>query len=91
MGSYTFKWYAVPGPLHHLHSSPLRWKLTRGLPRCRENPTTDASDVLVTGSFDNWTKSVKLEKQGNVFQKTVQFPEKDIVNKIYYKVSAKAL
>ncbi|QPG98174.1 hypothetical protein C2857_007335 [Epichloe festucae Fl1] len=49
------------------------------------NPTTDPSDVLVTGSFDGWTKSVKLEKDRGIFQKTVQFSEKDAANKIYYK------
>ncbi|KAG8406890.1 Cruciform DNA binding protein, variant 2 [Metarhizium acridum] len=50
-----------------------------------ENPTGDVSDVLVTGSFDGWTKSVKLEKQGTSFQKTVSFSEKDASSKIYYK------
>ncbi|KAF5128278.1 hypothetical protein E5D57_009214 [Metarhizium anisopliae] len=52
-----------------------------------ENPTGDVSDVLVTGSFDGWTKSVKLEKQGTSFHKTVTFAEKDASSKIYYKVS----
>ncbi|KID83428.1 carbohydrate-binding module family 48 protein [Metarhizium guizhouense ARSEF 977] len=50
-----------------------------------ENPTGDVSDVLVTGSFDGWTKSVKLEKQGTSFHKTVTFAEKDASSKIYYK------
>ncbi|KID61597.1 carbohydrate-binding module family 48 protein, partial [Metarhizium hybridum] len=50
-----------------------------------ENPTGDVSDVLVTGSFDGWTKSVKLEKQGTSFHKTVTFSEKDASSKIYYK------
>ncbi|KAK2596629.1 Cruciform DNA binding protein [Conoideocrella luteorostrata] len=49
------------------------------------NPTADTSDVLVTGSFDEWTKSVRLEKVGGIFQKTVHFSEKDASKKIYYK------
>lgn len=43
-----------------------------------------AEDVYVTGTFDNWTKSVRLEKVGDVFQKTVELPEAS--QKIYYKV-----
>ncbi|KAK7398243.1 Cruciform DNA binding protein, partial [Neonectria punicea] len=42
-----------------------------------------AEEVYVTGTFDSWTKSVKLEKQGDVFQKTVDL--KDASEKIYYK------
>ncbi|KAG6258085.1 hypothetical protein E4U49_006575 [Claviceps purpurea] len=51
------------------------------------DPTNDPSDVLVTGSFDGWTKSVTLDKDADdgIFQKTVQFSEKDVANKIYYK------
>ena len=48
---------------------------------CREHP---ADEVYVTGTFDNWTKSVKLEKQGDVFSKTVDLKEPE--GKIYYKV-----
>jgi hypothetical protein len=49
----------------------------------REHP---AEEVYVTGTFDDWTKSVKLEKEGDVFQKTVDL--KDASKKIYYKVGA---
>jgi len=42
-----------------------------------------AEEVYVTGTFDNWTKSVKLEKEGSLFQKTVEL--KDASQKIYYK------
>ncbi|KAG5928321.1 hypothetical protein E4U42_000864 [Claviceps africana] len=49
------------------------------------DPTTEPSDVLVTGSFDGWTKSVTLEKDRGVFQKTIDISEKDAANKIYYK------
>lgn len=38
----------------------------------------------MTGTFDNWTKSVQLEKEGNVFSKTVDLKEPE--GKIYYKV-----
>ncbi|KLU92167.1 hypothetical protein MAPG_11113 [Magnaporthiopsis poae ATCC 64411] len=39
--------------------------------------------VYVTGTFDDWTKSIKLDKVGDVFEKEVTFP--DQVEKIYYK------
>ncbi|KAJ4267454.1 Cruciform DNA binding protein [Fusarium torreyae] len=42
-----------------------------------------ADEVYVTGTFDNWTKSVKLEKNNNVFTKTVDLKEPE--GKIYYK------
>lgn len=48
---------------------------------CREHP---ADEVYVTGTFDNWTKSVQLEKKGDVFSKTVDLKEPE--GKIYYKV-----
>lgn len=38
----------------------------------------------MTGTFDNWTKSVRLEKEGDVFSKTVELKEPE--GKIYYKV-----
>ncbi|KAF4447617.1 5'-AMP-activated protein kinase subunit beta-2 [Fusarium austroafricanum] len=50
------------------------------LSRTLEHP---ADEVYVTGTFDNWTKSVKLEKEGNVFSKTVDLKEPE--GKIYYK------
>lgn len=42
-----------------------------------------AEEVFVTGTFDNWTKSEQLPKEGDVFQKTVFL--KDASQKIYYK------
>lgn len=47
----------------------------------REHPATD---VYVTGTFDNWSKSEKLVKEGDIFQKSVDLPNAD--EKIYYKV-----
>ncbi|KIL96143.1 hypothetical protein FAVG1_00885 [Fusarium avenaceum] len=43
-----------------------------------------ADEVYVTGTFDNWTKSVQLEKKGDVFSKTVDLKEPE--GKIYYKL-----
>jgi hypothetical protein len=40
--------------------------------------------VYVTGTFDNWSKSEKLEKGDGIFQKTVTLPNAQ--DKIYYKV-----
>jgi hypothetical protein len=51
----------------------------------REHP---AEEVYVTGTFDNWTKSIQLEKKGDVFEKTVDL--KDASSKIYYKVRLSA-
>ncbi|KAL7932256.1 carbohydrate-binding module family 48 protein [Trichoderma chlorosporum] len=42
-----------------------------------------AEEVFVTGTFDNWTKSEQLAKEGDVFQKTVTL--KDASQKIYFK------
>jgi hypothetical protein len=44
----------------------------------------DASEVYVTGTFDDWTKSEKLIQTGNVFEKNVTLPS--AAEKIYYKV-----
>jgi hypothetical protein len=47
----------------------------------REHP---ASEVYVTGTFDNWSKSEQLVKTGDVFEKNVTLPSAS--EKIYYKV-----
>jgi hypothetical protein len=47
----------------------------------REHP---ASEVYVTGTFDNWSKSEKLIKTGDVFEKNVTLSSAS--EKIYYKV-----
>jgi hypothetical protein len=47
----------------------------------REHP---ASEVYVTGTFDDWSKSEKLTKTGDYFAKDVTLPRAD--EKIYYKV-----
>jgi len=44
-----------------------------------------AKEVFVTGTFDNWSKSVQLDPtDSTVHEKEVQLPETD--KKIYYKV-----
>jgi hypothetical protein len=42
----------------------------------------DAEDVHVTGTFDNWQKSIQLENKDGVFKKTVELPK----TKTQYKV-----
>lgn len=34
-----------------------------------------ANDVYVTGTFDDWRKTVKLEKEDGIFKKTVELPK----------------
>ena len=49
----------------------------------RDHPATE---VYVTGTFDDWAKTAKLEKkEGTRFEKTVELPHSD--RKIYYKAS----
>jgi Glycogen recognition site of AMP-activated protein kinase len=47
----------------------------------RDHP---AEEVYVTGTFDNWSKSEKLVKTGDVFEKNVTLSS--AAEKIYYKV-----
>lgn len=44
----------------------------------------EAGQVFVTGTFDNWEKTVQLERKGNGFEKEVYLP--NISEKIQYKV-----
>lgn len=48
-----------------------------------------AEEVYVTGTFDNWSKSEKMEKVDDIFEKSVELP--DSSEKIYYKVGASYL
>jgi hypothetical protein len=61
--------------------SSLEGLLTHPFPR--PHP---ANDVHVTGTFDDWGKTEKLEKVGDVFEKEVTLPSAD--EKYYYKVRA---
>ena len=47
----------------------------------REHP---AKEVYVTGTFDDWARSVKLDNKGSCFEKVVELPLAN--KKIYYKV-----
>jgi SpoVK/Ycf46/Vps4 family AAA+-type ATPase len=49
------------------HSSASQW-----LTDTREHA---ANEVLVTGTFDDWQKTVTLEKVDGVFKKTVELPK----------------
>jgi len=42
-----------------------------------------AQEVYVTGDFDDWSKSIKLEKKGDSFNKTVTIHGEE--NRIHYK------
>ncbi|QDS70593.1 hypothetical protein FKW77_000107 [Venturia effusa] len=44
----------------------------------------EANEVFVTGTFDDWGKTEKLDRKGDFFEKDVQLPNKD---KILYKAS----
>ena len=57
----------------------MQW-LTNG-PGSRNHP---ASEVYVTGTFDDWAKSVKLERKGDGYEKLVELPQSE--HKILYKV-----
>jgi 1,4-alpha-glucan branching enzyme len=46
-------------------------------------PHPEANDVHVTGTFDDWGKSVQLNKVGDVWEKDVELPKAD--EKILYK------
>ncbi|KAF2805195.1 uncharacterized protein BDZ99DRAFT_524907 [Mytilinidion resinicola] len=37
-----------------------------------------ANEVFVTGTFDDWKQSVKLEKEGGIFKKTVELPKQKV-------------
>ena len=63
---------------------PTAAKLTRCFsPLHRTKP---AKEVYVTGTFDDWKRTEKLEPVGDVFEKTVTLP--DSSKKILYKVRA---
>ncbi len=40
----------------------------------------------MTGTFDNWSKSVKLQKDGDSFTKTVDIPSTTSAGTVHYKV-----
>ncbi|KAF2503383.1 hypothetical protein BU16DRAFT_521972 [Lophium mytilinum] len=38
----------------------------------------NANEVFVTGTFDDWKQSVKLEKEDGIFKKTVELPKQKV-------------
>lgn len=46
-----------------------------------EDKEDKVNEVFVTGTFDDWSKSIKLEKEDGVFTKTVELPK----TKVQYK------
>lgn len=44
----------------------------------------NANEVYVTGTFDDWGKTVRLDRNGEVFEKEVELPATE--EKIQYKV-----
>jgi 1,4-alpha-glucan branching enzyme len=69
----------------HIHSSGAHIFQPKhsALSDCCYRAHPEASEVYVTGDFDDWQKSVKLEKNGDIFEKTVELP---LGKKILYKV-----
>lgn len=55
-----------------------------GLTASVDNRDHPANEVYVTGTFDDWAKSVRLEKKGNIFEKLVVLSQAE--ENIYYKV-----
>ena len=47
-----------------------------------------AKEAYVTGTFDDWSKSVQLQKTGSHWEKHVDLPKAE---KVYYKVSSISL
>jgi len=100
MGSYTFRWYVDParrvlcvGGATETCCANANLTCPRGsearqykdvsadVCAAREHPS---DEVFVTGTFDNWSKSVKLDRDGTAHEKTVDLPKSD--EKILYKV-----
>jgi hypothetical protein len=51
-------------------------------PCLREDPA--ANEVYVTGTFDDWRRTVRLDKKGDVFEKSVELPSDQ---RVLYKAS----
>jgi hypothetical protein len=61
-----------------------KWCLIHEIMELMIRTATDAEDVYVTGTFDSWSKSIKLQKSSaGVLEKEVTLP---ISEKISYKV-----
>lgn len=54
------------------------------LMRFTRRPYPEAEDVYVTGTFDDWGQTEKLNRVGETFEKEVNLPDASV--KILYKV-----
>lgn len=91
LGSFTFRWsvhstFLAPLLKPRPHKTYVEGIGAAGdsqanLPLNRDHP---AEEVYVTGTFDDWGKTVKLEKDGTGFSKTVE--TLPLHEKVYYKV-----
>ncbi len=75
LGTYTFKWYAWTVPWPALYEQRVSLRIRR--------PYPGANAVEVTGSFDNWSRSIRLDKTAEGFAKSVELP---LDQKVIYKV-----
>jgi len=50
-----------------------------------------ANEVIVTGTFDNWARSLQLENKGRYWEKTVPLGDVKSGDKVLYKVHRIAL
>ncbi|RMY47674.1 hypothetical protein D0865_08531 [Hortaea werneckii] len=83
MASYTFTCRQTP------EAKARQSKATRKAAQSSARHCTDdhpAEEVYVTGNFDDWSKSEKLEKSGTSHSKKVELPKAD--EKIFYKFVA---
>ncbi|KAJ5239843.1 hypothetical protein N7468_004462 [Penicillium chermesinum] len=71
---------SFPPPIQWHRLSPWIGSLTGRFLAFASRPET-ASEVFVTGTFDDWGKTVKLDRVGDVFEKEVTLP----VEKTQYK------
>lgn len=67
MGKYTFTWYV---------RACLAPTQAPSVPNClHAHREHSANEVYVTGTFDDWRKTVKLENEDGIFKKTVELPK----------------
>jgi hypothetical protein len=80
MGKYTFSWCVI-------QSASAASSAPHPLTVHREHA---ANEVLVTGTFDDWQKTVRLENHDGVFKKSVELPKTHTQYKVRVPVAAAA-
>ncbi|MCJ1352590.1 MAG: hypothetical protein MMC33_002574 [Icmadophila ericetorum] len=84
MGSFLFKWYGWTQTYTSYEPSHSSMRAMRDLCNYETRLDHPANEVFVTGTFDDWSKSVKLDKkEGTLHEKMVELPS--ATEKIYYK------